>query len=75
MRLEVKEHQAEVKNCAHCGLLNRGKFPVNVSNVVQYGSGIKGLMMYLMEGQILPFRFWRQLEILSFARTDRSSQC
>jgi transposase len=54
LKLEVKEHQIEVKKCEHCGLLNRGKFPVDVSNVVQYGSGIKGLMVYLMEGQILP---------------------
>jgi transposase len=61
LRLEVKEHQVEVKNCEHCGLLNRGKFPADVSNLVQYGSGIKGLMMYLMEGQLLPSERVREL--------------
>jgi transposase len=61
LKLEVKEHQAEVKKCEHCGLLNRGKFPADVSNVVQYGSGIKGLMVYLMEGQILPSERVREL--------------
>ena len=52
--LEVIEHQAEVKCCDRCGLLNRGKFPADVTNVVQYGSGLKGLMVYLMEGQLVP---------------------
>ena len=61
--LEVIEHQAEVKWCDRCGLINRGKFPADVSNVVQYGSGIKGLMVYLMEGQLLPSD--RVCEVLS----------
>jgi transposase len=52
--LEVIEHQAEVKSCEQCGLMNRGQFPADVVNVVQYGSGLKGLMVYLMEGQLLP---------------------
>ena len=57
----LKEHQAEVKCCNHCGLLNRGKFPADVSNVVQYGSGLKGLIVYLMEGQLLPTERVREL--------------
>jgi transposase len=61
--LEVIEHQAEVKCCDRCGLINRGKFPADVSNVVQYGSGLKGLMVYLMEGQLLPST--RVCEVLS----------
>jgi transposase len=63
LALEVSEHQAEVKCCEQCGLQNRGKFPVDVTNVVQYGSGIKGLMVYLMEGQLLPSE--RVSELLS----------
>ena len=59
--LEVTEHQAEVKCCDECGLLNRGKFPADVSNVVQYGSGLKGLTVYLMEGQLLPSERLREL--------------
>jgi transposase len=59
--LKVTEHQAEVKCCNHCGLLNRGKFPADVSNVVQYGSGLKGLIVYLMEGQLLPTERVREL--------------
>jgi len=61
LRLEVTEHQVEVKSCEDCGLLNRGKFPAEVSNVVQYGSGIKGLIVYLMDGQLLPSERVREL--------------
>lgn len=59
--LKVTEHQAEVKCCNHCGLLNRGKFPADVSNVVQYGSGLKGLIVYLTEGQLLPTERVREM--------------
>lgn len=54
IRLVVKEHQAEVKCCPGCGVLNRAAFPSDVNSVVQYGCGIKGLIVYLMEGQFLP---------------------
>ena len=54
LALIVQEHQAEVKCCAGCGVLNRGEFPPDVSHLVQSGSGVKGLMVYLMEGQLLP---------------------
>ncbi len=54
LQLIVTEHQAEVKCCPGCGVLNRAAFPADVNSVVQYGSGIKGLMVYLMEGQLLP---------------------
>lgn len=39
MRLEVIEHQAEIKCCPQCETLNRGVFPADVNNVVQYGTG------------------------------------
>jgi len=54
VKLVVSEHRAEVKSCPHCGVMNRGAFPPDVNSVVQYGSGLKGLMVYLMEGQLLP---------------------
>jgi transposase len=61
LKLLITEHQAEVKCCVNCGLVNRGQFPVNVTNVVQYGEGIKGLMVYLMEAQLLPSERSREL--------------
>lgn len=54
LRLVVSEHQAEQKRCPCCGLLNQATFPAAVNSVVQYGSGIKGLMVYLMSVQLLP---------------------
>ena len=54
IRLAVTEHQAAVKSCPHCQSLNRGKFPVDVSSGVQYGAQIKGLMVYLLDYQLLP---------------------
>lgn len=54
LQLIVTEHQVEVKCCPGCGVLNRAAFPADVNSVVQYGCGIKGLMVYLMEGQFLP---------------------
>jgi transposase len=54
IKLVVHEHQAEEKCCPNCGVLNQGELPAFVHSLVQYGSGLKGLMVYLMEGQLLP---------------------
>ncbi|NCJ06600.1 hypothetical protein GS597_08805 [Synechococcales cyanobacterium C] len=54
IELKVSEHQAEVKSCPHCGQKNQGSFPSEASTVVQYGSRLKGMTVYLMEGQLLP---------------------
>jgi transposase len=60
-KLEVTEHQAEVKTCA-CGCVNRGAFPPEAAAPVQYGPRIKGIATYLKEYQLLPFE--RLTEIL-----------
>lgn len=54
IKLKVSEHQVEVKSCPHCGQVNRGSFPAEASRVVQYGPRLKSMMVYLMEGQLLP---------------------
>jgi transposase len=54
IKLVVHEHQAQEKCCPNCGVLNQGKLPAFVNSLVQYGPGLKGLMVYLMEGQLLP---------------------
>ncbi len=63
LELLVSEHQAEVKCCPRCGQANQGCFPAEASNVVQYGPRLKGMMVYLMEGQLLPSQ--RICELLS----------
>jgi transposase len=54
LRLKVIEHQADVKCCPQCAAISQGQFPAEVSARVQYGSALKGLMVYLMEAQLLP---------------------
>lgn len=53
-KLEVTEHQAEIKTCG-CGCLNRAAFPPEVTAPVQYGLRVKSVAVYLKEYQLLPF--------------------
>jgi transposase len=63
MRLQVTNHQTEVKCCPQCQTLNRGKFPAGITCGVQYGSALKGLLVYLSDYQLLPCA--RTMELLS----------
>ena len=53
-KVEVTEHQGEVKTCM-CGCLNRADFPLEATAPVQYGSRLKSVAVYLKEYQLLPF--------------------
>ncbi len=53
-RLEVTEHQAEIKTCP-CGCLNRAAFPHEAAAPVQYGPRVKSVAAYLAEYQLLPY--------------------
>ena len=61
LSLQVIEHHREEKHCPHCGCINHGNFPAEVKAPVQYGPQLKGLMVYLMEGQLLPSKRVQQL--------------
>jgi transposase len=63
MSIEVREHHGEIKCCPDCGILNRGQFPQDVSQSVQYGVHLQSLIVYLMEVQLLPSQ--RVCELLS----------
>lgn len=52
---EVIEHQALAVTCPHCQTTTRGAFPAGVSQPVQYGPRMKGLMVYLQGYQLLPY--------------------
>ena len=53
-KLEVTEHQGEIKTCP-CGCLNRAAFPPEAAAPVQYGPRVKSAGVYLGEYQLLPF--------------------
>jgi transposase len=55
MKLEVVEHQSQIKPCPACHHTNKGQFPIGVEATVQYGEAIRSLAVYLMNYQLLPF--------------------
>jgi len=53
-KMEVTEHQVEVKNCPHCGLKIKASFPEAVSAPVQYGVNIQAQATYFQNQQLIP---------------------
>jgi len=69
LKLEVTEHQVELKLCPGCGCQNEAAFPTEVKTSVQYGSRIKSLLVYLNQYQLLPYQRTVQLVEDLFSRT------
>ena len=54
IEIEVTEHRAIQVCCGGCGTLSQGAFPTEVTQDVQYGSGIAALATYANVHQLLP---------------------
>lgn len=56
VRLEVTEHQGEVKICPCCAQQIKAAFPGDVGRAVQYGNRIQAQATYLTMYQLLPLK-------------------
>ena len=61
VKIEVTEHQAEIKRCP-CGHLNKAAFPEGVTAPAQYGPDLIAKAVYLKDYQLLPLE--RTCEVL-----------
>ncbi len=55
-KLEITEHQKLECNCSKCGKVNEGTFPDGVNAHVQYGTGIRALVVLLNIAFKLPLK-------------------
>lgn len=55
IRLEVTEHQVEIKSCPCCSRAIKGTFPADVKAPVQYGPRLRAAAIYLNQYQLLPY--------------------
>ena len=63
IKAHVTEYQALQVRCPRCQHVTRGSFPDEIPASIQFGPTLKGLALYLLYGQLLPYA--RTAELLS----------
>ena len=63
IKAQVTEYQALDVRCPSCQHVTRGTFPDEVRASIQFGPMLKGIALYLLYGQLLPYA--RTAELLS----------
>ena len=63
IKAQVTEYQALQVRCPSCQQVSQGTFPDEVPASIQFGPMLKGLALYLLYGQLLPYA--RTAEVLS----------
>ena len=61
MKLQVSEHRSDIKTCPCCASRNRGVFPDDVTQPVQYGPELQAAASYLSQYQMVPFKRLQEL--------------
>lgn len=50
------EHRSYTNNCTHCGIMNVGQLPSNLTAPIQYGTNVSATLSYLFAYQYLPYK-------------------